>query len=76
MQIAVGIGRRVVVDDDVDPLNIDTSTKDVSSYKYTLFESLERCISADTIFGKCSVAVRVLATKERTVPPAAGLNGY
>jgi len=37
-----------VVDDDVDSLDIDTSTEDVGSDKYTFLESLELLEPGDT----------------------------
>lgn len=52
MEVTVSIRGTVVVDNDVDPLDIDTSTKDISGYQYTLFESLERGIAADSTLGK------------------------
>jgi hypothetical protein len=49
MQVAVRIGRAVVVDNDVDSFNIDTTTKDVRSNENTFLECLEGCITIDAV---------------------------
>ena len=48
MEVGVSIGRSIIVDDDVHPLNVNSTAKDVSGDKDTFFESLERGVSADT----------------------------
>lgn len=48
MEVRVGVGRLVVVDDDVDPLNVDSSTKDVGRDKDSLLERLELSVSLDS----------------------------
>ena len=63
MEVTVSIRGTVVVDNDVDPLDIDTSTKDISGYQYTLFESLERGITADSALGKERKQRRALLVK-------------
>ena len=44
MQIAVSIRRTVVVDDDIDTFNVDTTAKYVRRNQYTLLEGLKRRI--------------------------------
>ena len=48
MEVRVGIGRSIIVDDDVYPLNVNATAEDVSGDKDTFFESLERGVSTDT----------------------------
>lgn len=48
MEVAVGIRRAVVVDDDVHSLNIDSTAEDIRSNKYSLLEGLEGGIAVDT----------------------------
>lgn len=48
MEIAVCIRRAVIVDDDVDTLNIDTTTEDISRHEDTLLEGLEGRVAVDT----------------------------
>jgi hypothetical protein len=50
VKVRVGISRRVVVDNDVDALNIDTTTEDVSRDEDTLLERLELLVPRDTLF--------------------------
>jgi hypothetical protein len=45
MKVAVGVRRAVVVDDDVDPFNVNATTEDVGCDKDTLFEGLERSLT-------------------------------
>jgi len=49
VKIRVGIGRQIVVDSQVDPLNINTTTEDVGGDADTLVELLELLIPADTV---------------------------
>lgn len=49
MQVAVCISRQVVVDGQIDTLNIDATTKDVSSNANTLVEFLELFVTFDTM---------------------------
>ena len=55
MKVTVRIRRTVVIDNNIDSLNINTSTEDVCSYKNTFFESLKRRVTIDTVFIKTSV---------------------
>lgn len=48
MEVAVGVRRAVVVDDNVHTLDIDTTTEDVSGDEDTLLESLEGGVARDT----------------------------
>lgn len=48
MKVRVGIGGSIIVDDDVHPLNVNTTTEDISGHKDAFFESLECGVSADT----------------------------
>ena len=47
VQVAVRIRRRVVVDDDVHALDIDTATEDIRRYQYTLLEVFEGLVAVD-----------------------------
>ena len=47
MEITIGIGRAIIVDDDVDTLDIDTTTEDVGSDQDTLLERLEGRVARD-----------------------------
>ena len=48
VKVAVSVGRAVIVDDDVDTLNINTTTEDVGSDQDTLLKRLEGSVSRDT----------------------------
>jgi hypothetical protein len=48
MKVGVGIARKIVVDGEVDTLNIDTTTEDVSGDTDTLVELLELLVALDT----------------------------
>lgn len=48
VQVRIGISRHVVVDGQVDTLNIDTTTEDVSGNADTLVELLELLVPTDT----------------------------
>jgi hypothetical protein len=48
VQVGVGIGGQIVVDSQVDTLDIDTTTKDVSGNTDTLVEFLEFLVALDT----------------------------
>ena len=48
MEVAVGIGGTVVVDDDVHTLNVDTTTEDICCDEDTLLERLESGIPVDS----------------------------
>ena len=48
MEIAVRIRRSIIVDDDVNTLNVDTTAKDVRCYQYTFLECFESSVSLDT----------------------------
>jgi len=47
MQVAICVPRSVVVDDDIDSLNVNTTAEDVGGDKYTLLEILELRITGD-----------------------------
>ena len=48
MKVGVSIAREIVVDGEVDTLDIDTTTEDVSSDTDTLVELLELLVTLDT----------------------------
>lgn len=48
MQVAVSVGRAIVVDYDVHTLHINPATEDICGDQDTLFECLERCVALDT----------------------------
>lgn len=48
MKVAVSIRRAIVVDDDINTLDVDTATEDISGNKDTLLEIFESGISVDT----------------------------
>lgn len=48
VQVGVGIGGEIVVDGQVDTLDIDTTTEDVSGDTDTLVELLELLVTLDT----------------------------
>jgi hypothetical protein len=56
MQVAVGLGRCIIVDDNVDTLNIDTTTKDIGGHQNTLFEIFEGLVTIDTKIQSVMVA--------------------
>lgn len=49
VKIGVGIGRQIIVDGQVDTLNINTTTEDISGNANTLVELLELLVTLDTI---------------------------
>ena len=48
MQVRIRVRWAVVVDDNVDTLDIDTTTEDIRRYQDTLLERLERGVTGDT----------------------------
>ena len=48
VEVAVGVRRTVVVDDDVHSLDVDTTTEDIGGNQYPLLEGFERSITIDT----------------------------
>ena len=48
MKIGVGIGRKIVVDGEIDAFDIDASAKDVGGDADTLVELLELFVALDT----------------------------
>jgi hypothetical protein len=48
MEVGVSITREIVIDSQVDTLNIDTTTEDVSGNADTLVELLELLVALDT----------------------------
>lgn len=49
MEVAVGIRRAIVVDDDVDTLNINTTSENIRGDENTLLECFECLVSAYTV---------------------------
>lgn len=49
MQVAVGIRRRIIVYNDIDPLNVDTTAEDISCDQNSLLKRLERGVTFDSI---------------------------
>ena len=49
MKVGIGLVRHVVVDGDVDALDINTTTKDVSRYADTGLELLELLVTLDAV---------------------------
>lgn len=49
MQVRISVSRLVVVDDDVDSLDIDSSSKDVRANEDSLLEGLELLVSLDSL---------------------------
>ena len=47
MKVRIGVRGSIIVDHDVHPLNINTTTKNISCDKDALFESFERGVSRD-----------------------------
>ena len=60
MEIRISIAWKIVVDSQVDALNIDTTTEDVSGNANSLVEFLELLVALDTI----SLLVSELVTEE------------
>lgn len=50
VQVAVGIRRAIVVDDNVDTLNINTTSEDVGGDKNTFLERFECSVAVDTVY--------------------------
>lgn len=48
VQVRISISRSIVVDDDVDSFDIDTSTEDVGCDQDSLLEVLEHLVSVDS----------------------------
>ena len=73
MKVAVGIRRTVVIDDDVDTLNIDTTTEDISGDEDAFLKRLESGVTGDTAAdGHENHTVKARATMTRTAPPERG----
>jgi len=49
MQITVSIRWTVIVNDDIDPLNINAATENIGRDQDALFECFECCVTADPI---------------------------
>jgi hypothetical protein len=47
VKVRVGVGRHIVVDGQIDALNIDTTTKNISCDANALVEVLELLVAAD-----------------------------
>jgi hypothetical protein len=50
MEVRVGISRKIVVNGQVDTLNINTTTENISRNTDTLVEFLKLLVSLDTIY--------------------------
>jgi len=48
MQVRICIGRTIIIGNDIDTFNINSTTKNVCSYKNPLFKGFEGCIAIDT----------------------------
>ena len=48
VKVTIGIGRAVVVDDDVNTLDIDATAENISGHQNTLLKRLEGSIAGDT----------------------------
>jgi hypothetical protein len=49
VKVRIGIGGSIIVDYNVHPFHIDTTTKNISCDKDTLFKRFERRVSGDTV---------------------------
>jgi hypothetical protein len=49
VEVAVGVGRAVIVDDNVDAFDIDATTKDISRDQDALLKGFEGCVPLDTV---------------------------
>lgn len=58
MQVGAGIAGQIVVDGQVDALNIDTTSEDISGNADTLLEILELLVAADTIYRVSLLSIR------------------
>ena len=52
MQVTVSVRRAIIVDDDVDTFDIDTTTEDIGCHENTLFKGFECRVTSDTA-GEC-----------------------
>ena len=64
MKVGISISRLIVVDDDVDSLDIDSSSEDVGADKDSLLESLELLVPLDSAKVQRAV-VSMRSRKER-----------
>lgn len=77
VKVAVGVSGAVVVDNDIDTLHIDTTTKYVGGHQNTLLERLERSVARDTEVVPLGIRVKGIFWK-RNIPlflRDAGMNG-
>ena len=65
MEIRVGVGRRIVVDDNVDTFDVDTTSEDVGRDEDTFLKVLELFIARDTTM----VVRHALARPRRLTAP-------
>lgn len=49
MQVGISISGEIVVDSQVDTLNVDTTSENISGYADSLLEILERLVALDSI---------------------------
>jgi hypothetical protein len=68
VEVGVGIGGEIVVDGEVNALDINTTTEDISSDTDSLVELLKLLVTLDTV-GLSVVSRCVLARGKLTAPP-------
>ena len=74
VKVAVGVSGAVVVDNDIDTLHIDATTKYVGGHQDTLLERLEGGVASNTV--QCMSQVTHNERSESyTAHPAADQNG-
>jgi hypothetical protein len=74
MQVTIGIWRAIIVDDDVDPFNINPTAKDISGYQNSFLKCLESSVSIDSNSKIVHQFVRCSHTEILTVLPAVNLS--
>lgn len=73
MEVTVRVRRAIIVDDDIDSLYIDTTTKDICRNKYPLLKRLEGGIAVDSD-GLRGQGAHQVKSAYLTVLPAEGQN--
>ena len=76
MQIAVRIRGAIIIDHNVHSLDIDTTSKDIGSYKDTLFEGLKCRVPIDSNVLVNRMNHPLLDEDVRTAPLVEDQNGY
>lgn len=69
MQVGAGIAGQIVVDSQVDTLDINTTSEDVSGNADTLLEILELLVAADTVYIVSLVSIRASRMSQHTALP-------